>query len=132
MVYGIGIDIVEIDRFERALARWGNRLCERIFTPRELSACGNRVRPGRHLAVRFAAKEAFLKAAGIGMFQGVAWREIEILNDSSGRPYLQISGKADRICQDRGINKMLLSMSHEANYGVANVLLEADGKPHTV
>jgi holo-[acyl-carrier protein] synthase len=124
MVYGIGVDIVKIARFERALERWGDRLRERVFTPQELTTCHKRAHPGRHLALRFAAKEAMLKALGIGMFQGVAWNEIEIINDPLGRPHMKVGGAAKRICQEKGIKTIFVSISHEHAYGVAHVLLE--------
>jgi holo-[acyl-carrier protein] synthase len=106
------------------LERWGGRLRERVFTPQELSICHAKAHPGRHLALRFAAKEAFLKALGIGMFQGVAWNEIEIINDPLGRPQMKVAGAAERICQERGIEAIFVSISHEHDYGVAQVLLE--------
>jgi holo-[acyl-carrier protein] synthase len=124
MIYGIGVDIVKIARFERALDRWGHRLSERVFTPGELSACHKKAHPGQHLALRFAAKEAFLKALGIGMFQGVAWNDIENSNDQLGRPQMTVRGTAERICQEKGIQEILVSISHEHDYGVAHVLLE--------
>jgi holo-[acyl-carrier protein] synthase len=124
MIYGIGIDVIKINRFECSLARWGERLCRRIFTPQELSSCQAKARPGQHLALRFAAKEAFLKAIGVGMFQGIGWKEIEIANETSGRPHLVLSGKAKKICRDRGIKEIFVSISHEKDYGVAQVLLE--------
>jgi holo-[acyl-carrier protein] synthase len=124
MVYGIGIDVIQIDRFERSLSRWGERLCQRVFTPQELLSCQTKARPGQHLALRFAAKEAFLKALGTGMFQGIGWKEIEIANETSGRPHLVLSGKAEESCQSRGIKKIFVSISHEKDYGVAQVLLE--------
>ena len=124
MIYGIGVDIVKISRFERALERWGHRLRDRVFTPQELSICHNKAHPGRHLALRFAAKEAFLKALGIGMFQGVAWNEIEIINDPLGRPHMKVRGKAEKICREKGIQEIFVSISHEHEYGVAHVLVE--------
>ena len=124
VIGGIGIDIVKIERFTRALERWGNRLRARVFTPQELSICNAKAHPSRHLALRFAAKEAFLKALGMGMFQGIAWTEIEIVNDPSGRPLMNVRGEAERICRQKGITKIFVSISHEAEYGVAHVLLE--------
>ena len=124
MIYGVGVDIVKIDRFEKALARWGDHLCEKVFTAQELSTCRQKARPGRHLALRFAAKEAFLKALGIGMFQGVSWKEIEIINDHRGRPQLMVRGTAEMICRGKGIHGIFVSISHEEGYGVAHVLLE--------
>jgi len=124
VIYGIGIDIVKIERFKRALERWGDRLSTRVFTPQELSICHAKAQPSRHLALRFAAKEAFLKALGIGMFQGVAWNDIEIVNDPSGRPHMNVRGEAEAICRKKGITEIFVSISHEAEYGVAYVLLE--------
>lgn len=124
MISGIGIDIIKIDRFEKALERWGDRLRERAFTPQELSLCLKKAQPGRHLALRFAAKEALLKALGIGMFQGVAWTEIEILNDPLGRPYMRVMGEAEKICREKEIKEIFVSISHEEEYGVAQVILE--------
>ena len=124
MIFGIGIDIIEIGRFEQALKRWGERLCQKIFTDQEILFCQRKREPARHFALRFAAKEAFLKALGTGMFQGVIWKDIEILNDPSGRPYLKLGGRAEKICDDRGITNMFVSISHEHYYGVAQVVLE--------
>ena len=124
MIYGIGVDIVKIERFERALERWGHRLRERVFTPQELSICQSKAHPGRHLSLRFAAKEAFLKALGIGMFQGIAWNEIEVVNDPLGRPCMNVEGTAQRICQEKEIQGIFVSISHEHDYGVAEVILE--------
>lgn len=124
MVYGIGVDIIKIDRFERSLERWGDRLRTRVFTPQELSISYSKAQPGKHLALRFAAKEAFLKALGIGMSQGIAWKEIEIVNDPRGRPLMGLTGEAEKICQKKGIKAIFVSISHEAEYGVAHVLLE--------
>jgi holo-[acyl-carrier protein] synthase len=124
MVHGIGIDIIKIERFEHSLERWGDQLRARLFTPRELSSCQNKAQPGKHLALRFAAKEAFLKALGMGMFQGIAWKEMEIINDIRGRPHMSLTGEAEKICQEKGIKEIFVSISHEAEYGVAHVLLE--------
>lgn len=124
MISGIGIDIIKIDRFEKALERWGDRFRERVFTPQELSICRKKAQPGRHLALRFAAKEALLKALGIGMFQGVTWTEIEILNDPLGRPYMRVMGEAEKLCKEKGIKEIFVSISHEEEYGVAQVVLE--------
>jgi holo-[acyl-carrier protein] synthase len=124
MIYGIGVDIVKIERFKKALDRWGDHLCKRVFTQQELLICQNKAQPEKHLALRFAAKEAFLKALGRGMFQGVAWKEIEITNDPSGRPHMNVRGEAERLCREKEIKEIFVSISHETEYGVAQVLLE--------
>ena len=114
MIYGIGVDIVKIERFQEVLERWGDRFSKRVFTAREISTCQNKAQPARHLALRFAAKEAFLKALGRGMFQGIAWHDIEITNDPTGRPHMNVGGAAAHICREKGIKEIFVSISHEA------------------
>ncbi|HTY13103.1 MAG TPA: holo-ACP synthase [Candidatus Omnitrophota bacterium] len=116
MISGIGIDIIEIDRIKAAVKAHGKRFLNRIFTERELEYCRNR-RAYRfpELAARFAAKEAYSKAIGTGMV-GINHREIEVMNDRSGKPRLFIRGKADR--------KTHISLSHSLNYAVASVIAE--------
>ena len=101
MIYGIGIDLVNIPRMAGVIARWGDRFTERIFSRHEIGVCGQRARPASAYAIRFAAKEAFSKAMGMGMKGGLAWREIEVFNDQRGRPGLRIHGRSLEICQPR-------------------------------
>ena len=124
MVYGIGVDIIDIPRFEEVMQRWGERFRNRIFTEAEIRLCERKRRPGPYFAVRFAGKEAFVKALGTGMTHGIAWRDIEILKENSGRPVLKVGGTAAALCADRGITRMAVSLSHEATFGVAQVVLE--------
>ncbi len=124
MIYGVGIDLVKVDRFASALERWGERICNRLFTPRELADCAKKVHLVRHLAARFAAKEAFLKAIGIGMFGGVTWQEIEVLNEEGGRPAVKLHGEAARICNRLRVKHILVSISHDGEYSIAQVVLE--------
>ena len=124
MIYGIGVDIIDIRRFEAVMQRWGERFRNRIFTEAEIGLCKLKRRPGPYYAVRFAGKEAFVKALGTGMTQGIAWRDIEILRENSGRPVLRVGGRAALLAADRGITRMAVSLSHEAAFGVAQVILE--------
>ena len=87
MIYGIGIDIVNIPQFRTAIERWGDRFKKRVFTKKELEYCNGRKFTEQHLAARFAAKEAFIKALG----RGIKLTNIEVLNNQEGKPYMKIS-----------------------------------------
>ena len=124
MIIGTGIDIVNIDRIERLIARWGNLFLGRVFTEREIIWCQQRARPPECFATRFAAKEAFLKAIGWGLRNGIQWRDIEVENDPLGKPLLAFHRKAKDVLEERRIKKALITLSHDRPYAVAHVLLE--------
>jgi holo-[acyl-carrier protein] synthase len=112
---GVGIDLLEIERLERALAR-RPRLAERIFTDGELSYANERRRPGRHLAARFAAKEAAVKALGTAQ---LVLREIEVVEGPP--PRLRLAGRAARVARDQGV-ELGVSLSHSREMAVAVVV----------
>ena len=124
MVFGTGIDIVNIQRIERLMARWGNLFLGRVYTDREIAWCQRRPHPSECFAIRFAAKEAFLKAIGLGLRNGIQWTDIEVGNNPMGSPYLSLHRRAKEILQIQGIERTLLTLSHERPYAVAYVLLE--------
>ena len=126
MIYGIGVDLVKIDRIEKVIKRWGDRFIDRVFTPDERKFCFKRISPYSAFALRFAAKEAFSKALGTGMRKGVAWRDIEVFHFSGGRPGLRVNGESHTLCQKESITSFHLSLSDEKDYGVAMVILEKD------
>lgn len=107
---GIGTDLVELDRFRSALARTPT-LAERLFTPAERAYAQRRADPTERLAVRFAAKEATLKAMGLGLGT-VGFREIEVVRDDDGRPALVLHGRAADAAAARGVGHWLLTMTH--------------------
>ncbi len=125
MIYGVGVDVVQISRIGSLLNRWGDRFLQRVFTNQEIRHCLGRKNPSSHLAVRFAAKEAFLKALGIGYSQGVRWKDIEVSRNASGMPNVQLHNHTRTLCQSHGINRIHLSMSHDGDYGLVQVILEA-------
>lgn len=120
MIVGIGVDLVDIPRFERTLERTP-RLVERLFSPAE------RVRAPRSLAARYAAKEALIKA--LGGSDGVHWTEIEVASEASGRPVFVLTGSTAAVMVERGITSVHLSMSHDANLATAFVVAEAAHLP---
>jgi holo-[acyl-carrier protein] synthase len=125
MVLGIGIDIIEIARVERALERRG-RLLERLFTSQEIAYCMDRGRPGASLAARFAAKEAVRKACS-SVFPGevVPWLHIEISMDN-GRPMVNLLGNTALKADRNGIREVLVSLSHSREYACASALVLGD------
>lgn len=128
MIYGIGVDLVSISRIERVIRRWGERFVYRVFTPDEAEICYRRTSPFSAFALRFAAKEAFSKALGLGLRKGLKWREIEVFNYPSGRPSLRLHGSSSEICREKGVTGIHLSLSDEGEYGIATVVLEAVGE----
>ncbi|MFO7586879.1 MAG: holo-ACP synthase [Gemmatimonadota bacterium] len=130
MILGIGVDQVEVARIERLLGKRPERGAERLFTPAERTVCGSRRRPAECYAARFAAKEAFVKALGTGLREGMRWTEIEVRTHPDGRPEILLSGAAGRRFRERGGRRIHLSFTHEGGQAVALVVLEgAPGTP---
>ncbi len=124
MIRGIGVDIVKVDRIERAVERWGYRFLKRIFTAAEIERCQQRARPAQCLALRFAAKEAFAKALGLGMRKGLRWRDIEVVHDHLGKPDLLLYNQAQRLLEAMEASRTWLSLSDERESALAVVVLE--------
>ena len=122
MIYGVGIDLVKIERMKNVVDKWGRKFLERVFTKNEISYCYEKKNPYLSLSVRFAAKEALIKA--IGSEVTVSLTDIEVVNAASGRPDIKISGRLKEFFSERSIKQTALSMSHEKEYGIACVVLE--------
>ena len=124
MIIGCGIDLVKIERIKKIIKRWRNNFTFRIFTPLEEEYCekkkGNKF---QSYAGKFAAKEALLKALGLGL-RGANWKEIEIKNDELGQPIIDTSGKLKNIAYSKGVSKYFISISHTKEYAIAQVILE--------
>lgn len=123
MILGSGVDIVEIERIRSAVERHGERFLKRIFTPDEIRySRGNRdFYP--HLAARFAAKEAVVKAMGNGFRSPVSWRDIEVSKDIYGRPGIILHNHAKDLLNARNEPDILVSISHTKNYAIASVIV---------
>jgi holo-[acyl-carrier protein] synthase len=117
----VGVDIIEIDRIERAWRRFGQRFLSRIYTEPELRICQEKP---HSLATRFAGKEAVMKTLGTGI-KGVSWKEIEILAKPSGEPLVRLYGKAKVKAGSLGLSNLAISLSHSREYAVAFVVGEA-------
>ena len=125
-VRGIGVDIVRIGRMRDVIARWDERFLRRVFTPGEITYCRSRRDPVQHFAARFAAKEAGLKALGTGLRLGVNWRELEVRRARGEAPVLVLSGRSREIGLRRGGRRMLLALTHDGDYAVAQAMLVDD------
>lgn len=127
-VLGLGVDIVEIDRMARALSRHP-RMRERVFSADERAYCDKRSKPEIHYALRFAAKEAVLKALGTG-FRGMRFQDVEVVREANGRPVPVLHGQAAERAAELGIIEMHLSLSFTHTTAVASaVAITADARP---
>ncbi len=123
MIAGIGTDIIEIARINRAIER-NPGFCDKIFTQGEITYCETKANPGTSYAARFAVKEAFMKALGTGWNHEVAFKDIETISMDDGAPRLLIHGNTRIAVEKREINAMHVTISHEKDYAVATVVLE--------
>jgi len=124
LIFGTGVDIVEIARFEKFLQQGNDSLFQRLFTPAEIDYCSVKKQSAQHYALRFAAKEAFLKALGTGLRDGLSWKDMEVVKDRLGKPGLKLNGRAMELFKEAGLAACLLSLSHDAGCAVAMVILE--------
>jgi len=125
MIYGIGADLIRIERIARAWARFGPRFEQRIFTAEEVVFSRSRPDPAASLAMRFAAKEAFSKAVGLGLRSArLLWRDIEVVHDRRGKPSFRFHGTASRVAGEIGLRACHLSLSDEAGLAQAFVVVE--------
>jgi len=123
-VLGIGVDLVECARIKRSLERFGEKFLHRVFTEGEITYSMSMKFPARHLAARFAAKEAVSKAFGTGIGKAMGWRNIDIRKKPSGEPFLVFSGPAQELATKRGVTSALITLSHTEHHAVACVVLE--------
>ncbi|NQU74247.1 MAG: holo-ACP synthase [Candidatus Omnitrophica bacterium] len=118
-----GVDIVEISRVRKAANKWKGKFLNRIFTDTELKYVKGKKFLYQHLAARFAAKEAVLKAFGDSSINDMEWKNIEIINNKDGKPIVKLVGKARQTMVKRKISEIAVSLSHTKNYAVASVIL---------
>jgi holo-[acyl-carrier protein] synthase len=124
-IVGIGIDVVDCARIESSIERFGERFLHRVFTEGEIAYSNSMKFPARHFAARFAAKEALSKAFGTGIGKSMGWRDLDVRKKESGEPYVALSGGAEKMAQERGVEKVWISLSHTETIGMATIILEA-------
>jgi holo-[acyl-carrier protein] synthase len=122
-IVGIGLDLVNIARLEAIARRWQDRFLQRVYTEDERQASFGRAWPYASLAGRFAAKEAMLKALGTGWSAGVSWQDIQVLNEVGGRPVATVRGRTGVLVQQAGVTRIHVSLSHDGDYAIAEVIL---------
>ena len=121
-IYGIGIDVVEVERIGSSMAEFGERFATRIFTEKERAYCDAQKRPEIHYAARFAAKEAIAKAFGTGIGKELGWLDMEIVRKETGEPALVLSGAGQAFAEARGIAEVKISLTHARHYAAANAV----------
>ena len=126
MIYGNGIDIIDINRIRKVIDKYGNRFKKRCFSSSEIERSEKRKKSVESYAKRYAAKEACAKALGTGLARGVFWKNIEVKNNQFGKPFIKLHGKAKEIFKN--MNKtsntqVEVSLSDEKKYAIANVTI---------
>ena len=123
MIFGIGIDNIEVKRIKKQIDD-SIRFKEKIFTAKEIKYCESKKNYAESFAVRFAAKEAFLKAIGTGWSNGLQFKDIEILNDNKGKPIIHLQGKTKQIILDNELGNIHISLSHLKEIATAIIIIE--------
>jgi holo-[acyl-carrier protein] synthase len=126
VILGSGVDLCEVPRIEAAVARYGSRFLERIFTAREIAYADRKANRFERYAARFAAKEAGMKALGVGWTGGITWHDFEVINLPSGRPTLNFHGRAAQVAAKLGVRHVALSITHTKEQALAMVILEGE------
>ena len=121
-IFGIGIDVVEVERIEHSLQEFGERFIARVFTEAERRYCDAQRQPGLHYAARFAAKEAVAKAFGTGIGKDLEWLDMEITRKESGEPGLLLGGVGKAFAEAHGIVEIKISLTHAKQYAAANAV----------
>ena len=124
MILGIGIDIIEVARVKASHERFGERFLNRLLLADEIAYCLSHKNPAPFLAVRFSAKEAISKAFGTGISAQLGWQDMEIRRKESGEPFVVLHGKGKKLFKSRRAKRLLVSLSHTANYAAATAVLE--------
>jgi holo-[acyl-carrier protein] synthase len=122
-ILGIGADITECLRIARMIERHGELFIHRVYTPEEIRYCQNRKQATQHFTGRWAAKEAILKALGIGWRRGVAWRDVEVRNDPGGRPIVAVGGQVKEAVERLGVAQVLVTISHCRTHATAYAIV---------
>ena len=123
-VLGIGVDLVECARIERSIERFGEKFLHRVFTDGEIAYSMSMKFPARHLAARFAAKEAVSKAFGTGIGKAMGWRNIDVQKKPSGEPFLVFSGPAQELARQRAVTAAFVTLSHTEHHAIACIVLD--------
>ena len=123
-VLGIGVDLVENARIQHSLERFGERFLHRVFTAGEIEYSKSMKYPARHLAARFAAKEAVSKAFGTGIGKAMGWKDIDVRRKPTGEPFVILEGGAKKLAEERGVTAVWITLSHTEHHAMAMIVVE--------
>ena len=124
MVVGLGVDIVQNDRIQGIIDKWGDKFLSKIFTKTELDFINKHEQKMQRYASNYAVKEAFVKALGTGFRNGINFHNIQVRRDELGKPFIELMGTTKSFAEQKGINKIHTTISHEKDYSVAVVIFE--------
>ena len=124
MIFGTGIDIIEVDRIKNSIRKYSGRFKKKIFTQKEIDYCHSQADPAKHFAARFTVKEAVLKCFGTGMTGGILWKDIEVDKLISGQPVLNLHGNGKELFNQLNLKHIHISITHDKTYAVAHAIAE--------
>ena len=124
MIFGTGIDIIEIDRIKNSIQKYSDRFKKKIFTQKEIDYCHSQADPAKHFAARFTVKEAVLKCFGTGMTGTILWKDIEIDKLNSGQPVLKLHGNGKKLFNQLNLKHIHISITHDKTYAAAHAIAE--------
>ena len=124
MIFGTGIDIIEVDRIKNSIQKYSDRFKKKIFTQKEIDYCHSQADPAKHFAARFTVKEAVLKCFGTGMTGGILWKDIEVDKLNSGQPFLSLHGNGKKLFNQLNLKHIHVSITHDKTYAAAHAIAE--------
>jgi holo-[acyl-carrier protein] synthase len=124
MIFGTGIDIIEVDRIKNSIQKYSDRFKKKIFTQKEIDYCHSQADPAKHFAARFTVKEAVLKCFGTGMTGGILWKDIEVDKLKSGQPVLNLHGNGKKLFNQLNLKHIHVSITHDKTYAAAQAIAE--------
>ena len=124
MIFGTGLDIIEVDRIKNSIDKFSPKFEQRVFTSSEISYCKSQGDPAKHFAARFAVKEAVSKCLGIGITGALGFQDMEITNKDNGQPVLKMIGKGEKLFQKLKLKTIHISISHDRTHAIAHAIAE--------
>ena len=124
MIFGTGIDIIEVERIKNSIQKYSDRFKKKIFTQKEIDYCHSQADPAKHFAARFTVKEAVLKCFGTGLTGGILWKDIEVGKLNSGQPVLNLHGNGKKLFNQLNLKHIHVSITHDKTYAAAHAIAE--------
>ena len=124
MIFGTGLDIVEIDRIKNSLKKYSPKFEQKIFTSAEIDYCQSQGDPAKHFAARFAVKEAVSKCMGTGITGALGFKDMEVINEETGKPILVMTGKGKELFEKLKLKSIHISISHDSTHAIAHAIAE--------